>query len=125
MSDGNSNKSKIFQYPGVAESIQSDIDNLMSILNVAQLLPKTLYVDNVISVMKRELLDECDYIREANCSIKFSKLIENNPAFHVPKVYLDLTTKQILVTELIDGEPFDKCQGLDQEQRNFVSISLK
>lgn len=109
----------------MAESIQSDIDNLMSILNVAQLLPKTLYVDNVIAVMKRELLDECDYIREANCSIKFSKLIENNPAFYVPKVYLDLTTKNILVTELIDGEPFDKCLDLDQEQRNFVSRAFR
>ena len=108
----------------MADSIQSDIDNLMSILNVAKLLPATLYVDNVISVMKLELLDECDYIREADCTIKFAKLVEANPAFYVPKVYLDLTTKNILVTELIDGEPFDKCKDLDQEQRNFVSISL-
>jgi aarF domain-containing kinase len=92
----------------------------MSIMNVAQLLPKQLYVENVVSVMKRELLDECDYLREANCCNRFSKLVENDSVFKVPKIYFDLTTKDILVAELIDGEPFDKCISLDQEQRNFV-----
>lgn len=92
----------------------------MSILNVAQLLPKTLYVDNVMSVMKRELLDECDYVREANCCIKFKELLGNDPVFKVPKIHMDLVTKNILVMELVDGEPFDKCKELSQEQRDFV-----
>lgn len=95
----------------------------MSILNVAQLLPKTLYVDNVMAVMKRELLDECDYIREAKCSQKFRDLIGDDLVFKVPKVYMDLTTKDILVCELVEGEPFDKCNNLTQEQRDFVSYN--
>lgn len=84
------------QYPGVAESIQSDIDNLMGILNVAQLLPKGMYADNVIRVLKVELLDECDYLREARCMQKFAKILENDSVFSVPKVNTDLSTKNIL-----------------------------
>lgn len=34
------------QYPGVARSIESDVDNLMRLINVANLLPKGLYVEN-------------------------------------------------------------------------------
>lgn len=105
----------------MATSIQSDIDNLMSILNVAQLLPKQMYVENVVEVMKRELLDECDYTREAKCMTRFSQLLGDDPVFRLPRVYEELTTKQVLFTELVEGEPFDKCMSLDQEQRNFVS----
>lgn len=92
----------------------------MSILNVAQLLPKQMYIENVVSVMKRELLDECDYHREADSMLKFQEFIKGDPVFMLPKVYPDLTTKQILFTEFVEGEPFDKCMELPQEQRNLV-----
>ena len=105
----------------MAQSIQSDIDNLMSILNVAQLLPKQMYIENVVEVMKRELLDECDYNREADSMLKFHEFIKNDPVFLLPKVYPELTTKQILFSEFVEGEPFDKCMQLDQEQRNHVT----
>jgi aarF domain-containing kinase len=112
------------QYPGVAKSIQSDIDNLMSILNVAQLLPKGMYVENVINVMKRELTDECDYIREANSNRRFAELLKDDPIFQIPKVYMDLTTPNILVCELIDGATFDKCFNLSQEERNHIGYHM-
>jgi len=34
------------QYPGVARSIESDVDNLMRLIRVANILPKGLYVEN-------------------------------------------------------------------------------
>ena len=108
------------QYPGVSESIQSDIDNLMMLLNVSNVLPKSLYAENVINVMKKELLDECNYIREANCSNKFSELLKNDNVFIVPKIYNELTTENILVSELVYGEPFDKCFNLSQDHMNHV-----
>lgn len=112
------------QYPGVAKSIFSDIDNLMSVLNVTQLLPKGIYVENLIKVMKVELTDECDYIREANCNLKFQQLLKNDPVFKIPSVYMNATTKQILTCELIDGEPFDKCFNLSQEDRNYIGYNM-
>ena len=33
------------QYPGVAESINSDIDNLMRLARLTDILPKGLYID--------------------------------------------------------------------------------
>ena len=61
----------VFQYPGVAQSIDSDINNLMTVLNVWNILPETLYVENVMNVARVELGWECDYFREAEYSEKF------------------------------------------------------
>lgn len=59
------------QYPGVAQSIDSDIDNLLAILNVWKVLPDGLYVDNAVMVARKELAWEVDYVREANNCKRF------------------------------------------------------
>lgn len=41
------------QYPGVARSIESDVDNLMRLITVANILPKGLYVQNAVKVSGR------------------------------------------------------------------------
>ena len=38
------------QYPGVARSIESDVDNLMRLISIANLLPKGLYVEQAAEV---------------------------------------------------------------------------
>ena len=47
------------QYPGVAESIDSDLQNLKSLVNMTNLLPPGLFVDNIIKVASTELVAEC------------------------------------------------------------------
>lgn len=61
----------VFQYPGVAQSIDSDIDNLMTVLKMTKLAPEELYAESAIAVAQRELAWEVDYIREANNSKRF------------------------------------------------------
>ena len=41
------------QYPGVARSIESDVDNLMRIISIGNLLPKGLYVEDAAKVRHR------------------------------------------------------------------------
>ena len=38
------------QYPGVARSIESDVDNLLRIISIANILPKGLYVEYAAKV---------------------------------------------------------------------------
>lgn len=40
------------QYPGVAKSIESDIDNLVSLLKVWNVFPRGFFIDNIVSVRK-------------------------------------------------------------------------
>uniref|UniRef100_A0A8D0A5N0 Coenzyme Q8B n=1 Tax=Sander lucioperca TaxID=283035 RepID=A0A8D0A5N0_SANLU len=70
LKDGREIAMKI-QYPGVAESIHSDINNLMSVLKMSVVLPGGLFADDSLAVLQRELAWECDYKREAECAKKF------------------------------------------------------
>ncbi|XP_039294170.1 atypical kinase COQ8B, mitochondrial isoform X2 [Nilaparvata lugens] len=108
------------QYPGVAESIESDIENLVSLLKVWKVFPEGLFIDNIVEVAKRELSWEVDYKREAECTYKFKELLRPYPQYYVPKVIDNLCTKQVFTSELIEGIPVDKCQDLDYESRLTV-----
>lgn len=96
------------QYPGVAKSIESDIDNLVSMLKVWDVFPKGIFIDNIVKVAKRELAWEVDYVREAEYTEKCGEMIEKYPEYRVPKVMKELTTKSVLTTELMPGIPVDK-----------------
>ena len=43
------------QYPGVARSIHSDIDNLVRLVRMTDLLPRGLYVEHAVATAKEEL----------------------------------------------------------------------
>lgn len=47
------------QYPGVADSIESDLNNLKRLISVTNLLPPGLFIDQIMSVAREELLVEC------------------------------------------------------------------
>lgn len=100
------------QYPGVAQSIESDIDNLVGMLKVWDVFPQGFFIDNVVRVAKRELQWEVDYDREAEYTEKFRQMISPYPEYYVPLVVRDLTTSSVLTTELVPGVPLDKCFDL-------------
>lgn len=109
------------QYPGVAKGINSDIDNLVSVLNVWNIFPKGLFIDNIVEVAKKELAWEVDYVREADCTDKFRTLLQPFEEYYVPRTYRELCTKQVLTTELIEGLPLDKCFNMDINVRQDIA----
>ncbi|XP_071393024.1 atypical kinase COQ8B, mitochondrial [Centroberyx affinis] len=112
------------QYPGVAESIHSDINNLMSVLKMSVVLPEGLFADSSLEVLQRELAWECDYKREAECAKKFRSLLEGEEFFQVPEVIDELSGRRVLAMELVQGVPLDRCVDLDQETRNQICFSI-
>lgn len=112
------------QYPGVADSIESDIENVKLLLNYTNLIPEKLYLDNAMKVAKEELSRECDYELEAKNQKRFGILLSGRKGFYVPVVVDDLSSKRVLTSELVPGIPIDKVALLDQETRNYVGRKL-
>ncbi|KAI0208138.1 Atypical kinase COQ8B, mitochondrial [Lamellibrachia satsuma] len=112
------------QYPGVASSIDSDINNLMTVLNVWKILPDGLYAEKAMEVARKELRYECDYDREARASTRFRELMKDDPVFYVPEVIDSLSRKQVLTTELVSGVSLDKVVSMDQETRSWVCENM-
>ena len=117
------------QYPGVADSIESDLSNLTMLVKATGLSPPGLFLDNVIKVGRDELKIECDYQREVANQQRFQKLISSDSnlvadRFVVPKVINELCTNRILVTELVSGGTIDKVVDLDQAERNRIGRAI-
>ncbi|XP_053987221.1 atypical kinase COQ8B, mitochondrial isoform X1 [Hylaeus volcanicus] len=108
------------QYPGVAMGIQSDVENLVGILKVWDIFPKGMFIDNLVEVAKRELAWEVDYVREAECTRKYKKLMEPYSDYYVPAVIDELSTSQVFTSELVEGIPVDKCISMDMETREYI-----
>nr|XP_031829560.1 atypical kinase COQ8B, mitochondrial isoform X1 [Nomia melanderi]XP_031829561.1 atypical kinase COQ8B, mitochondrial isoform X1 [Nomia melanderi]XP_031829562.1 atypical kinase COQ8B, mitochondrial isoform X1 [Nomia melanderi]XP_031829563.1 atypical kinase COQ8B, mitochondrial isoform X1 [Nomia melanderi]XP_031829564.1 atypical kinase COQ8B, mitochondrial isoform X1 [Nomia melanderi] len=108
------------QYPGVAMGIQSDVENLVGIMKVWNIFPKGMFIDNLVEVAKRELAWEVDYVREAECTRKYKKLMEPYKDYCVPAVVDELSTSQIFTTEMVEGIPVDKCVSLDMKTREHI-----
>ncbi|KAL5717191.1 hypothetical protein ACHQM5_010246 [Ranunculus cassubicifolius] len=112
------------QYPGVADSIQSDIKNVERLLKYTNLIPKGLYLDRAMKVAEEELSRECDYELEAANQKRFQHLLSNAQGFYVPSVFENLSSRRVLTTQLVNGVPIDKVAQLSQETRNYVAKKL-
>ncbi|KAF3436625.1 hypothetical protein FNV43_RR23717 [Rhamnella rubrinervis] len=112
------------QYPGVADSIESDIENVKLLLDYTNLIPEGLYLDRAMKVAKEELSRECDYELEAKNQKQFRDLLSKAQGFYVPLVVDGISSKRVLTTELVSGFPLDKVALLTQETRNYVGRKL-
>jgi len=115
------------QYPGVAKSINSDVDNMAMLLHVTKILPIELDISGLIAEAKRQLQQEADYTIESNYLRDYRQLVQDEERFVVPRVHDDLTTKRILAMDFVSGEPLESLgeDGVDQELRNSVGARLE
>jgi predicted unusual protein kinase regulating ubiquinone biosynthesis (AarF/ABC1/UbiB family) len=108
------------QYPGVARSIASDVDNVATLLRLFNLLPIDLDVAGIADEAKRQLMQEADYLSEAGFLEHFGELVADEPMLLVPRVHRDLTTTRIMAMDFVDAAPLDVVATMPQRQRNAV-----
>ena len=114
------------QYPGVRDSIDSDLNNLLMLLTASRLLPKGLFLDKTVANARTELKWECDYTREALAMQKFGELLRDDPVFQVPRVYHELCTPNVLTMQHMDGTEIMQLPAAetDQATRDFLCENI-
>ena len=113
------------QYPGVARSIASDVDNVAVLLRLLNLLPVDLDVDGLADEAKRQLAQEADYLSEARFLEHFAALGADDRALLVPRVHHDLTTTRIMAMDFVEASPLDVLADAPQARRNAVGAQLE
>jgi predicted unusual protein kinase regulating ubiquinone biosynthesis (AarF/ABC1/UbiB family) len=114
------------QYPGVARSVDSDVDNLASLLRRLDFLPVRLDIDSLVAEAKRQLKLETDYEAEARHLERYRRLVGEMPELVVPHVDRSLTTRHILAMDWVEGEPLEglASEAVPSTRRNAVARTL-
>jgi ubiquinone biosynthesis protein len=103
--------------PGVVEQVTKDLEILRQLAASAnQNWHASEHYDltQVVEEVGEALQGEMDYIREGHHAEYFAKFFTKDQAVHVPKVYWEYTTQQIITLERIRGANILDIQALDK-----------
>ena len=115
------------QYPGVARSVDSDVDNLAVLLRRLDFLPTKFDVPALAAEAKRQLKLETDYEAEARHLERYRRFVADMPDVVVPRVDRTLTTRHVLAMDWIEGDPLEvlASEAVPQARRNAVARTLQ
>lgn len=112
------------QYPGVAESIDADVDNLATLLRVSGLLPSQIDIQPLLEEVKQQLREEADYRQEAKYLNSFVKALGDDERFLLPRVIPSLSRERVLGMTYVPSESIESVLDQDQEERDRVMSLL-
>lgn len=114
------------QYPGVAASIDADVDNVATLVKLSGLLPASFALDPLLSEAKRQLHEEADYAREGEMLARYGALAADWSDVVVPTFAADLSRPTILAMGHVKGVAIDKAAALPQAERDrLMTLMLR
>ena len=108
------------QYPGVAQAVRADMQNLGMILRVLKRVAPGLDVRATAEEIRERIGDELDYELEAQHQRALARIFRGHPFIAVPEVVADLSRERVLVTELVRGTGFEALEAADRATRDRV-----
>jgi predicted unusual protein kinase regulating ubiquinone biosynthesis (AarF/ABC1/UbiB family) len=121
--DGRSLAIKV-QYPGVARSIDSDVQNIGVLIKLSGLLPKGFELAPYLREVRDQLHEETNYASEAAHLRRFHTLLADVPHFILPRIHEDWSTPSILAMEYVGGISIEEVAALSKEERDQVAKHL-
>ncbi|KZN69592.1 ABC1 kinase family protein [Pseudoalteromonas luteoviolacea] len=112
------------QYPGVANSIDSDVDNVAMLIKLSGLMPKQVALEPLMIEAKKQLLVETNYQTEGQRLIEFADGLRTHPQFKVPQFIPEYSTDNILAMEFVDGQPLEDFANSSVELRCSIASDL-
>jgi predicted unusual protein kinase regulating ubiquinone biosynthesis (AarF/ABC1/UbiB family) len=106
------------QYPGVAQAVRSDMQNLSLILRLMKSMAPGLDPKAIGDEIRLRIDEELDYELEASNQRALARIYKGHPFIVVPEVITDLSHELVIVTEFVDGRGFEELKQLPQEERN-------
>jgi predicted unusual protein kinase regulating ubiquinone biosynthesis (AarF/ABC1/UbiB family) len=112
------------QYPGVAQAVRADMQNLGLILRLAKRIAPGMDPKALGKEIRDRIEEELDYELEAQNQRTLARLFRGHPFIVIPDVVTSLSRERVLVTEFVEGKRFEELKGLPQEERDRVGEIL-
>lgn len=119
------------QYPGVRETIESDIRSISLLGKLAHLVLRGGDAAAIVTEIREHLLEECDYELEASRQTEFRKIFSEHSEILIPEVFKKYSTGRVLVSAYHEGvslehfathAPSDKRNRIGEIMWDFFNI---
>jgi predicted unusual protein kinase regulating ubiquinone biosynthesis (AarF/ABC1/UbiB family) len=112
------------QYPGIAEIIAADLDNVLLLRRVLRATLPGQDVDALLAEVRERVLEELDYRREADNQRLFAERFRGHPTIHIPDVVDEMSTGRVLTSDLVGGARFDEAMEWSSEERSLAAETI-
>jgi predicted unusual protein kinase regulating ubiquinone biosynthesis (AarF/ABC1/UbiB family) len=104
------------QYPGAAQALMSDLDQISRAARVGTAWIPGLDIKPILAELRAGMAEETDYAAEAANQRAFNQAFRNNRSVQVPRVIAN--GPHVLVTAWLDGTPLSRiiAEGSPQER---------
>jgi ubiquinone biosynthesis protein len=112
--------------PNIRKTIERDIGLMKLLAELGERYSteaRRLRPTEIVSDFKRTVLDELDLVREAANASQLRRNFEKSELLHVPEVYWQWTSKQVMVMEQISGVPIDDIKQLELHKVNMQKLA--
>jgi predicted unusual protein kinase regulating ubiquinone biosynthesis (AarF/ABC1/UbiB family) len=112
------------QYPGVAQAVRADLQNIGMILRLAKRIAPGLDPKTVGDEIRNRIEEELDYELEAQNQRTLARIYRGHPFIVVPEVVTSLSRERVLVSEYVEGIGFEEVKGFPQDERDRLGEIL-
>ncbi|MHB8692152.1 MAG: ABC1 kinase family protein [Solirubrobacteraceae bacterium] len=112
------------QYPGIAEAIHADMQNLRLGLKLLSAIAPGIDTGAIAGEIRERIGEELDYELEASNHKAMARVYRNHPFIVVPDVVTSLSRERVLVTEFVDGQRFATAKNLPDAEKDRIAEIL-
>jgi len=106
------------QYPGVAQAVRADMQNLGIILWLMKSVAPGLDPKAMGDEIRSRIDEELDYELEAQNQRTLARIYRGHPFIVVPEVVTSLSHEKVIVSEFVTGRGFEELKQLPQAERD-------
>lgn len=108
------------QYPGVAQAVRADLQNLGLIMRLIKRLAPGIDAKGVAEEVRLRIDEELDYELEAQNQRSLARIFRGHPFIVVPDVVTRLSRERVIVQEFVHGTGFEELKARPQAERDRI-----
>src|SRR4051794_33013656 len=112
------------QYPGIAEAIHADLQNLRLALKLLSAIAPGIDSATIATEIRERITEELDYELEASNQRAMARVYRGHPFMVVPDVAGELCTERVIVSDYVDGARFASVLDAPQADRDRLGEVL-
>jgi len=106
------------QYPLIDEIVRADLDNLRTLFKALLAIFSEMDFESFWEEIRDRLLEEIDYLHEAENLRRMRELWSSHPEVHIPELYEEACTRNILCMEYLEGIPAEEAATFPEDMRD-------